>query len=644
MGRSRGERDFKYTMVRKRMMKREEVGLIEKKTSMVTGYLNCNGYKLKTKVDMDLAIRCKDIDIFCLVETKLRKEQKINISKEGFEVFESRREDCNSSGMKDKRGGGLAILTKKREGLVVKRHNPKIVDPNAVFVDKERLWVTYESEGRKSAVCVVYLGWNASDDRHVSWNEKILKVLAEEIYQLRAKGFRINLQGDFNAWVGSDVLDYGIPGNSRPPNKNGIMFKDFLRANNLLHLNGACRQVGVWETRVSEGLWTRHDPDYKSSTILDYSVVSAEHFDSVVSFEVDDEGKFGGAADHNMLFTKLKDRFVFKTKVKRKEKMGGWDIREDVDWEPFRKIVQDELEKKPEGGKVECEQNILTQSLMSGLEKAVGRRSPPKCTKDAILPKKILDLMKERRRLEKTWKTQKTLFASDRSNIPPNSLIMAKDNLVEKEGEVEEAVTAYERKKRCPVKKLCKMKNKRGRQAFWSYVSRKHKTNTDISAIQNKTTGVLHTKPAEIIDEVYSYLKDIFSGVDPDDHQADEEDQGSPGQDGHPEDQAEGVPRGDHDYDAGPKKLHSTDSSKSPLNDPGGYLDRNFSEKEVRGLLKALGSGKAAGWDSIPNEALKEAPPGFVTRLVKLYNRIKNGEEIPSSWKKGRLVLIHKKG
>ena len=626
------------------MLNQEEVGVMEKNTSMVTGYLNCDGYKLKTKVDLDLAIRRKDVGIFCLVETKLRKDQKIKISKLGFEVFESRREDCNSLGMKDKKGGGLAILTKKREGLVFKQYNPKIVDPSSVFVDKERLWVTYESEGRKSAVCVVYLGWNASDDRHVEWNEKILKVLAEEIYQLRAKGFRINLQGDFNAWVGSDLLDYGIPGNCRAPNKNGIMFKDFLRSNNLLHLNGACRQEGVWETRVSRGLWTRHDPDYKSSTILDYSVVSAEHFDSVIWFEVDDQGKLGGAADHNMLFTKLKDTFVFKTKMNRKEKMGGWDIREEVKWDPFRKIVQEDLEKKPNGGDVECEQNILVQSLVSGLESAVGRRSPPKSTKDTILPKNILDLMKDRRSLEKIWKTEKTLFATERSNIPPNSLIIAKENLKEKEVEVEEAVTAYERKLRFPVKKLCKMKNKRGRQAFWSYVSRKYKTNTDISAIQNKATGVLHTNPAEIIDEVFCYIKDIFSGVDPVEHQDDEDEEGRSGEELHPGDQAEGEPNGDHGYDAGPKKLHSTDSSKCPVNDPGGYLDKNFSEKEVRELLKAMGNGKAAGWDSIPNEALKEAPPCFVVRLVKLYNRVKNGEGIPSSWKKGRLVLVHKKG
>ena len=643
MKRPHEARKFKNQMVRKKMLNREEVGVVEKKTAMVTGYLNCDGYKLKTKVDLDAAIRRKEVDIFCLVETKLRKEQKTKISKEGFLVFESRRDDCNSLGMKDKKGGGLAILTKKREGLVFKQHSPKIVDPTLAFVDKERLWVTYESKGRKSAVCVVYLGWNARDDRHVEWNEKILKVLADEINHLRAKGFRINLQGDFNAWVGSDLLDFGIPGNCRAPNKNGIMFKEFLRSNNLLHLNGACRQVGVWETRVSQGLWTRHDPDYKSSTILDYSVVSAEHFDSVISFEVDDEGKMGGAADHNMLFTKLKDNFVFKIKMKKKEKMGGWDIRDDVNWEPFRKIIQEDLEKHPDAGDVECEQNILLQSLVSGLEKAVGRRSP-KSIKDAILPKNILHLMKERRSLEKVWKTEKTLFATGRSNIPPNSLVIAKEKLKEKEGEVEEAVTAYERKLRYPVKKLCKMKNKRGRQVFWSYVSRKYKTNTDISAVQNKVTGVLHTNPTEIIDEVYLYIKDIFSGLDPGVRQDDDEGEEKGGDERLPGDQGDDGLRGDHGYDAGPKRLHSSDSSKCPVNDPGGYLEKDFSEGEVRELLKALGNGKAAGWDSIPNEALKEAPPGFVVRLVKLYNRVKNGGGIPSSWKKGRLVLIHKKG
>ena len=75
-----------------------------------------------------------------------------------------------------------------------------------------------------------------------------------------------------------------------------------------------------------------------------------------------------------------------------------------------------------------------------------------------------------------------------------------------------------------------------------------------------------------------------------------------------------------------------------------GFLDRDFSEGEVKKMLASLGDGKASGWDRIPNEALKNASPELVSKLVLLLNRVKNSGNVPRAWKKGRLVLIHKKG
>ena len=177
--------------------------------------------------------------------------------------------------------------------------NPKISKPELQYVDKERLWVTYKSSGGKTAVATVYLGWNASDDRHHDWNMGIFEVLEDEVRDLRDQGFRVVLQGDFNSWVGSDLVKRGIPGN-RPavPNANGDLFLRFLEANSLSHVNGAVREAGNWDTRISRGLWTRHSPDYRSSTVLDYVVVSDEHMDTVHEMLVDEEGVFGGGSDH----------------------------------------------------------------------------------------------------------------------------------------------------------------------------------------------------------------------------------------------------------------------------------------------------------------------------------------------------------
>ena len=60
--------------------------------------------------------------------------------------------------------------------------------------------------------------------------------------------------------------------------------------------------------------------------------------------------------------------------------------------------------------------------------------------------------------------------------------------------------------------------------------------------------------------------------------------------------------------------------------------------------MAGLGNGKAAGWDKIPNEAIKQAHPSLMVQLRILFNRVKNRAEVPVRWKHGRLVLVHKKG
>ena len=51
---------------------------------------------------------------------------------------------------------------------------------------------------------------------------------------------------------------------------------------------------GDWNTRISQGLWTRHAPDKSSSSVLDYSMISGEHLNSVMEMVVDEHGKMGG--------------------------------------------------------------------------------------------------------------------------------------------------------------------------------------------------------------------------------------------------------------------------------------------------------------------------------------------------------------
>ena len=177
----------KATKLIARNQRKGEVVL--RKKSISIGLLNVNGYSDVTAKDVEDAVSRQDIDIICVVETKKRLEDRDKIRMKGFDVHETRRADVDE----DKHGGGLAIFTRKKDGIIFNRYNPEIKDENQSFVNKERLWVTFDSKKGKTAVCCLYLGCQNSADSHGKWNEDILSVVSSEVLNLRSLGYRVNL-------------------------------------------------------------------------------------------------------------------------------------------------------------------------------------------------------------------------------------------------------------------------------------------------------------------------------------------------------------------------------------------------------------------------------------------------------------------
>ena len=420
-----------------------------------------------------------------------------------------------------------------------------------------------------------------------------------------------------------------------------------------MHLNGACRQVGDWSTRVSSGLWTRHSHDYSVSSVLDYSVISAEHLDSVRSMEVDQDGHLAGGSDHVFVLTDLKDKFVIVSRMATDQTERGWDIEEeDQDWSGYKEVVRKTLEEtgKASRGGVEDLSYSVTGAILAGLQQAIGRRKPRRAEGEKRYPREIVELVKERKKLETKWKTEKVKFANSRSSQPRNSLVVAGQELRTMRERVQEEIRIFSRQSRAPLLKTCKMKTKKSRKTFWRYVSRKTKSSEEITSLQRKDTGVIVYRPEELADEALRYLKVIFN--------AQEEEPGvEEGVGGRVEDQAEtqGQQEGpasvnvplhtDHSYgmDLDPG-IKSEGGSKSPNMDPKGYMDKDVTRAELGEMLDVLKNGKASGWDDIPNEALKNAPEALLVQIVKLFNNVKESGKVPAAWRRGRLVLVHKKG
>ena len=274
--------------------------------------------------------------------------------------------------------------------------------------------------------------------------------------------------------------------------RNGERFITFLKENNLVHINGACRQPGDWETRISRGLWTRHAHDHSSTSVLDYSVISAEHVDDLLSMEVDEGGELAGRADHNFVTTSFKDRVVIRSKVERSKDKMGWDIDiEDQDWTAYKEAVTARLDSGAgvSQGAVEDLSNVITDAMLSGLEKGIGRRKLLRPEGKRRLPKDIVHLVFERRKLEKRWKKEKVKFANSRCSVPKNSLIVAAQELQEMRDRVEEEISRFHRQRRGTLLKECRKRTRRGRKTFWRHVTRKEKSTEEISSLQRKDTG-----------------------------------------------------------------------------------------------------------------------------------------------------------
>ena len=410
-----------------------------------------------------------------------------------------------------------------------------------------------------------------------------------------------------------------------------------------------------------ERLWVKYSSDKGKSAIcttyLGFQAADNRHYEWNVGIY-----KVLAEEIRNMVFSRWADKFISVPRTQPPRK-PTWNI-EEANWDKFREVVHKEISEQIVGSNsVDSLSDALSRALTKGLNVAAAKKPLAKPQK-ILYPKNIVILLKERRQLEKQFKSEKSAFANSWNQPPPHSLIVAKEQLDDKAKELKEAIARFERKMRAPLLNLVKGKSRRDRRKFWEFVNRKSKKSSGMPPLQDKRTGVLKHKPEEIADEVFLYLKEIFSGTDepPIDpqpgqkrrelsgHEQDESDDtgpipGVPGEKRRELSGQEENPSRDHEYSEQYRsKLPQGGTSGLSDSDPSGFLNKDFTVTEVNSILKGLGNGKAAGHDELVNEALKEAPISFTRLLTKMFNLVKATGKVPKAWNRGRIVLIHKKG
>ena len=624
-------RNFKYKL-------RENYGALQCQDGLKSAFLNIDGLSDAKLEDVVSFTSKRSPDVFFVLETKRRYEDiGSDISVPGYDLTEVRRSDS----ARDKPGGGIACYTKHSGGILFKRHSPNIEHADLEYVNNERIWVTVDSLQSKTAICGLYMGTQYNDDRNRDWNDGMYWVLRQETFALRSSGYRVLFLGDFNGHVGN-VVGQGVVGNNDDINKNGERFLSFLETCDLRHINGEYRRQGETEGRICSGLWTRQRGNSRS--IIDYAAITADHMDSVVSMFVDDTGSLGGGSDHNWCGVELQDRFRTLVRVNntQKKKSSAWDIQDDQDWSLFKQEVVKHLPSDDVShlGVNELA-SLLTSAFTQGGSASIGykKSQPKKSFKSRSLPGYLVIELGLKREMEKTWKTM-----SSTVDISPDTLAEAEEAFIEQKRKVEDLFVNLRLKDRSKIRAACSGKTRGARRQFWAAVSGKVKQSSDISSVLSND-GVLKCGVDDICQEVEDHLCTVFQGS------TESFSQQLPSQltshVDHPycTSARPSAVLPDHTYCKNrspklPKIGVSEDLAKHPSN----WLSRDFSLKEIKKIAAMLNSGKARGWDNVPQEFIKFAPEPALKILTLLFNKIKNSGIFPSGWNCGRITLVHKKG
>ena len=580
---------------------RSVVGVVERKSDLKCALLNVDGLTLSSLEDIRGVLELKKPDLCIILETK-RMEGEVGLEAriDGYSLTEIRRSDTAN----DRHGGGIAYYTRQVDGLVVHEHKPDIVDPGCHFVNKERVWLKTESTTNKTAICAAYFGCQTPDNRHADWNSGMYKTVHEEEASLRAQGYRILMLADFNAHIGSKK-DEGIEGNHPDVNKNGRQLLDFLHSTRMKHVNG--------QKNLTKGLWTRQRGN--SRTIIDYVLISEEHLHTVKSLEIDDKGVYPGGSDHNWLFLSVTDNFVKKKRLMNTQvRKPKWLLGEVEDWTPFQECVREKIAMVETGDITEeLLAGVISSSLLSAGERTIGLTSggATKKGKPSKYPRHVIEEIERKREMERGWKTAVSNGEGGHEELEAKFL--------EQKRKLEEIMGEFSNRDRGRILFECSGNSPQSRRCFWNKVSRKVKEQQDLSAVVDPDDKKLKCTKEEIKEQVEKhYCRTFLGSMEPVESQNEEN---IP----HYRDGADL----ERNYSVSPMpRLPKVNESQTLEEDPGGWMNKNYSLEEVRRALKLLQGGRARGWDNIPNEFLMNAPEELLSLIVVLFNKIQQSGKV----------------
>ena len=318
--------------------------------------------------------------VFFVEETKFKDVGKLKL--ENFIIYELVRQN--------REGGGIALG-------VAKELNPAWVREGDDTV--EALSVEISVKNMKIRCCAAY---GCQENDIIDKKDKFWKYLDEEVFYAEESGSGFILQFDGNLWAGAEL----VPGDPRPQNKNGKMFRDFLERNPHLTI--------VNSLPLCEGLVTRSRlrNGVKEESVLDFFVVCSKVLPFVQRMVIDESkdyiltnyrqvGNTGKAIDSDH-FTQFMDLDI-RVEPEKPERVEIFNFNEAESKEKFKTLTSETddftqcfEDKKPLLEQIENWQQILKAYCRRSFKKI---RIKKKTVKPLKHPLKML--IEERNKLIK---------------------------------------------------------------------------------------------------------------------------------------------------------------------------------------------------------------------------------------------------
>ena len=355
-----------------------------------------------------------------------------------------------------------------RDTLMAHEWNPTVCEEYQQ-VKNERQWLLVKGDGsKKLAFLNCYIACQSfTSDEFIEWNEALFQLMTQEALYLKKDGFMILAMGDFNTHVGQLP---GLNGNTPHVNRNYPMFNSFISDINLVIIN---------TLPLSNGLFTRFRGHQRS--LLDYGLVDSDNVHNILSFNVDEDARFGCFTDHALIESTIQFQSIWRPPRDYQE-MIKYNFRDGSDFTSYKTILDSYLMSINLDDFAQLSLPEMLSHIASNIHKAAKDSFGLKVTKNkqynTQLPAHILKTIKKKK------DTAKSLHVAILNNNQEEAMHLQKkyDDL---KYEVDKGISdmRIRRRNRLRTKLLRKDPS---RKKFWKFLKNQVKSDGDITALLTK--------------------------------------------------------------------------------------------------------------------------------------------------------------